>query len=393
MSERIAILGGGLGGLRTAQALRDRGFGGELEILSEEEVLPYDRPPLSKAFLRGETDEDALLLTGAEQLAERGISVRLGARGVGLDLAARRVTLDDGEQVAYERLVIATGARPNRIAMFDGLEDVVYLRDVADARRLRDALRVHPRLGVVGGGFIGLEIASVARALGCEVTVIEAATAPLAPVLGAELGGWVQAWHEEQGVHFECGSPLAQVEGDRRSRRLRTADGRLIEVDLVVVGTGIARDVRWLRDAGLKTHRGLVCDANGHTSDRHVFGVGDVTCCHDGSECVATGHWTATGEQARAAAAELMGGDERSAPVQEGYFWSDQYDRRLQFAGTVTASPTVHLSSGTPAKRKYVALLGDGESVTGVFAMSSPREFALTTRSLRAAVDTVADRQ
>ena len=383
MTGPVVILGGGLGGLRTAQALRDLGYDGELEILSQESVLPYDRPPLSKAFLRGETEEAALELVGAEHLEEREIRVRLGARAVGLDLVGREVMLEDGERVAYDELVIATGARPNRLPMFDGLGDVVYLRDVADARGLRDALRSRPRVGVVGGGFIGLEIASVARVLGCEVTVIEAASAPLAPILGDELGGWVRDWHEEEGVRFLCGSPLAQVDGDRRPYGLRTGDGRVAEVELIVVGTGITRDVGWLHDAGLQTHRGLVCDASGRASDPHVHGVGDITCRHDGSECVATGHWTATNEQARAVARSLMGDSDRSETGQEGYFWSDQYDRRLQFAGAVAASPSVQLSSGSVAERKFVTLLGDGQTTTGVFAMSSPREFMMAARGLR----------
>jgi 3-phenylpropionate/trans-cinnamate dioxygenase ferredoxin reductase subunit len=384
MSAGVVIAGGGLGALRTAQALRDEGHDGAITIVSAEETLPYDRPPLSKAFLLGQVEEEALVLAGAEKLADLHIVVRLGARAVALDLAGRTVRLDGGEELAYDDLVVATGARPNRLALLEGLDGVVYLRDLGDAHMLRRELAARPRLGVVGGGFIGLEIASVARALGCEVTVVEAAAAPLAPILGEELGGWIQAWHEEQGVRFACGAPLAAVHGDGRPRRLVLADGRMFDVDAVVVGVGVRPDVGWLGDAGLEVHRGLVCDALGRTSDPHVFGVGDVTCRHDGAGgCAPSGHWTATNEHARAVADAILGRPPGERSVQEGYFWSDQFDRRLQFTGTVAASPRITLSSGTVQERTFVALLHDDDAVTGVFAMNSPREFVRTSLALR----------
>jgi 3-phenylpropionate/trans-cinnamate dioxygenase ferredoxin reductase subunit len=384
----VVIAGGGLGALRTAQALRDLDFDGSVTLLCAEETPPYDRPPLSKGFLLGQAEEDDLLLASAEKLDELRVQVRLGARAVGLDRMSRQVRLHQGGEVPYDDLVVATGARPNRLPMFAGLDGVIHLRDLGDARTLRSELAARPRLGIVGGGFIGLEIASVARELGCEVSVIEAAAAPLAPILGAEVGGWVQAWHEEQGVIFRCGAPLAAVHGQGRPEQLVLTDGRIVDVDLIVVGVGVTPDVGWLGEAGLQVHRGLVCDAAGRTSDPHVFGVGDVTCRHAGDSCTPSGHWTATGEQARAAAHALLGRPPEGRPVQEGYFWSDQFGRRLQFTGRVSPGAHVSLSSGSVEDRKFVALFADAGQVTGVFAMNSPREFVRTSLTLRAhAVD------
>ena len=235
--------------------------------------------------------------------------------------------------------MIATGARSARLPMLAGTDRVVHLRDLSDARLLRHGLARRKRLGITAGGFIGLEIAASARALGCEVDLIETNQAPLSPVLGAELGGWVQVWHEEQGVRFHCGGGLRALRGISPARQLVLSDESVVDVDLVVVGVGVVRDVDWLAAAGLETHRGLVCDARGGTSDPDVYGVGDVTCLHCGTSCAPTGHWTATNEQARAAADAILGRGPQARAVRADYFWSDQYERRLHFAGTTAPSP------------------------------------------------------
>jgi 3-phenylpropionate/trans-cinnamate dioxygenase ferredoxin reductase subunit len=380
----VVIVGGGLGAVRTAQALRDVGFDGPVSLVSEEAVLPYDRPPLSKAFLLGMAGDEDVTLVSEDELDRLGVDVRLLARAVALDRTARRVRLEGGDEIAYDRLVVATGARPNRLRLAEGRADVLYLRNVEDARRLRGALVRRPRVGIVGGGFIGLEVAAAALALGCDVTVIEAASAPLAPVLGPALGGWVQEWHEEHGVRFLCGAGLAGIEGDGAPARLTLSDGRAIDVEVVVVGVGVTPEVAWLRDAGLEVHRGLVCDDEGRTSDPHVFGVGDVTCRHRDGTCRPSGHWTAAGEHAGVVAGVIAGDAGAGAlPVQEGYFWSDQFDRRLQFTGTVGAAPAVRVLHGAVEDRAFVALLEDADQVTGVFGMGSAREFVKASLALR----------
>jgi 3-phenylpropionate/trans-cinnamate dioxygenase ferredoxin reductase subunit len=378
----VVIAGGGLAAVRTAQGLRDLSFEGTILLVSEEHEPPYDRPPLSKGYLLGQADDEKIRLLSQDRLAALNVELQLGTRAESIDRDARRVALSGGKTVEYGKLVVATGARPNRIAALDGFEGVIYLRTADDARALRDALAGRPRVGIVGGGFIGLEVASVARQLGCEVTVVELAVAPLAPVLGDELGRFVQEWHEEQGVAFRCGSALVGARGDERIEELVLADGSTLPVEVVVAGVGVKPNVSWLEDSGLEIHAGLVVDDQGRTSDPSVFGVGDATCRHVGGRCLPSGHWTAASEQASLVASALVG-ETLESFIQEGYFWSDQFDARLQFAGTVGPEPKLTMASGEMGERAFVALLGDdADEVTGVFAMNSPREFVRKSLTL-----------
>jgi 3-phenylpropionate/trans-cinnamate dioxygenase ferredoxin reductase subunit len=381
-SGDIVIVGGGLAALRTGQGLRDLGFEGSIVLVSDEQRLPYDRPPLSKNYLLGLASDEDISLLGAERLADLGVEVRLGARAQRLDREAGRVELADGASIGYGKLVVATGARAIRLPAFEGLDGVVYLRTAEDAEELRDVLAGRPAVGIVGGGFIGLEVASVARRLGCDVTVIEMAPAPLTPVLGADLGAFVQQWHEEQGVMFRCGTVVAGAQGAGRIEALVLADGSTVPVDVAVVGVGVTPNVDWLVGSGLEIHRGLVCDEHGRTSDPAVLAVGDVACRHVDGECRLTGHWTAASDQAGIVAAALLEQPVETSFLQEGYFWSDQFDSRLQFAGAVGARPQLTLASGELGDRKFVALLGDRDEPTAVFAMNSPREFVRASRAL-----------
>jgi 3-phenylpropionate/trans-cinnamate dioxygenase ferredoxin reductase subunit len=384
MSGRIVIAGGGLAAVRTAQALRDLGCEEEIVVLSAEDELPYDRPPLSKDYLSGKASDDDIRLLDDDALAALGLDLRLGIRAVGVELATAGVRTSADEELEFDQLVVATGASPVQLPAFGGFDNVVYLRDVADARRLREALAPKPKVGIVGGGFIGLEIASIATQLGCEVTVVEAAAEPLAPILGEEIGSWIRAWHEEQGVAFRCGSPVAEVDGADSVERLVLADETVLEADLAVVGVGVRPAVGWLSDSGLEVHRGLVCDARGAASDPRVFGVGDAICRHVDGDCKLSGHWTAAGESARVAAAAMLGQEAR-AGVDDGYFWSDQFEKRLQFSGTIPPRHELELVDGSVDERRFVVRCsGEGE-LRGVLALDSPREFVRNSLELRRA--------
>lgn len=380
--RNIVIAGGGLGAVRTAQGLRDLGYDGRIRLFSEEMELPYDRPPLSKAYLLGVADDDQISLLGPEQYSELGIEVFVGHRAARLETLARRVILEDGEQVDYDRLVIATGGRPKRLGLFDGLEGVHFLRTVGDARLIRDALAKRPRLGIIGGGFIGLEIAATARTLGCEVTVVEACDVPLATIIGSDLGGWVRQWHEGHGVSFRCGVVVAGVHGAGRVEVLELDDGSRLPVDLVVVGVGMAPNVEWLHDASLELHRGVACDVDGKTAAPDVFGVGDAACRHIAGQCRPGGHWTSTTEQATRVAMAVLGEAPAGLPRNDDYFWSDQYDARLQCIGTGAGNTRVTLESGHLEDASFVAFCRSGTSVTGVFAVNSPREFVRSRMAL-----------
>ncbi|MEY2891932.1 MAG: hypothetical protein RJA98_1840 [Pseudomonadota bacterium] len=383
VAENVVIAGGGLAAVRTAQALRDSQHSGPITLLSAEGVLPYDRPPLSKGYLLGKVGDDKLQLLTQEKLAALAIEVRLGSGAIGLDRAARQVLLSDGRSVEYGRLVVATGARPMRLPQFEGFDNVHVLRTVADARRLREVLLPGRRLGIVGAGFIGLEIAATAREAGCSVTMVEMASAPLAAILGAELGACVQRFHERRGIQFHCGTGIAAVRGDASVNAVELANGALVDVDAMVVGAGQIPNVEWLLDSGLALHRGLVCDVHGRTEDPSVFGVGDVVCTQVGETFHPTRQWTAVTEQARRAADALRGKTEPGPVIEDNYFWSDQHGLRLQFAGQMPAEARLVWINGGPLEDRFAVLCCSRDEVAAVLSLGCPREFLVHSMPLR----------
>lgn len=380
--DDVLVVGGGLAAVRVARALRDRGFAGAIRLVSEEAEPPYDRPPLSKEFLLGDTDAIPVRLLDERGAAELDIELRLGRRAVALQPRRRRVRLADGEWLGYGALVVATGARARRMPALDRFGGVHYLRTADDARRLRRILARGPRVAVVGGGFIGLEVAAVARTRGCEVTVLEAAEAPLASVVGPDLGRIVQRTHEERGVAFRCGAAVGGARGAGRVESLLLADGRSVPADVVVVGLGIEPNAEWLAPAGLALHRGIVCDADGRTSAAGVYVAGDVACRHLDGACARSEHWTAANEQALRVAAAITGRPETRAPADGSYFWSDQYESRLQFTGRAGPRASATIASGSVGDGSFVAHCHLHGELTAVFAMNDPRGFLQGRRAL-----------
>ncbi|MDD2743192.1 MAG: FAD-dependent oxidoreductase [Rhodocyclaceae bacterium] len=373
--EHTVIVGGGLAAVRTAQALRDQAYAGKISILSDEMELPYDRPPLSKNYLLGKSSDEKIRLLSAEAFAELKVDLLLGHKAVGLDRVAKKVSVKGGGAVSYDRLVIATGASPILPTIFQGKKNIHVLRSADDARLLNGALKPKSRVGIVGAGFIGLEIASAAKSLDCEVTVIEAAEAPLIRSVGGELGKAIQQWHETKGVNFCCGSPVSQVHGTDGQISLELASGQMLSVDIVIVGVGQKTNIDWLIDTGLELHHGLVCDVYGRTNDPLVLGVGDATCCHVDNVCTPTFHWTATTDQATRVAKVICGKIDETPVIDDHYFWSDQHGSRLQFVGKVSANPRIVYVAGSPAEEKFVALCCNDEEVTAVLGLADPREF------------------
>ncbi|WP_067566900.1 NAD(P)/FAD-dependent oxidoreductase [Nocardia acidivorans] len=380
--EHVLIVGAGLAGLRTAEELRRAGYEGELTLLGDENRAPYDRPPLSKQFVRGETDDTAL--RPAEFFTENRIDLRLGVAATGVDTEARQVTLSTGERLGYDRLIIATGLRPRRISSFPDAAGVHVLRTHKDADGMRQHLATASRAVVVGAGFIGCELAASFRARGVEVTLVEPQPTPLAAALGTEIGALVARMHTEEGVDVRCGvgveallveegnSTAAQDDSRPEVRGVRLGDGSVVEADLVVIGVGSIPVTEWLADSGIPLAApadggGVLTDEVGRTSVDGVWAIGDVAAwLHDTGRNRRVEHWTNAGEQAQLLAAALVG-TEPPAAVRVPYVWSDQYDVKIQVLGTPALADEVRIVEDKG--RKFLAhLFRDGTLVAVVGA-------------------------
>ena len=374
--ETIAIVGASLGGLRSAQALRRLGFDGKLVAIGDEQLLPYDRPPLSKEVLAGTWEAARANLMRPEDDA-LAVEWRLGTRADALDLAAREVVLANGERVAYDGLVIATGSGARRIPNTPPLTGIHVLRTLEDALALRAELERRPRVAVIGAGFIGMEVAATCRARGLEVSVIEALAAPLERGLGRELGAYVGEIHRERGVDLRCGIGVARFLGSERVEGLELASGERIAADVVLVGIGSVPNTSWLASSGLELGDGVVCDAACRaTRAANVVAVGDVARWPNAlfDETMRIEHWTNATEQADHAAATLLAGESGGQPFSPVPFvWSDQYDCKLQIAGRIAPSDEQRLVDGSLAERRFAIAFGRGGRVTGAIGINRPR--------------------
>ena len=356
--ERIAIAGASLGGLRTAQALRGRGkFEGTLTLIGAEPHYPYDRPPLSKQVLAGQWGPERTLLDPPAKVDELGLDLRLGVRAEGLDLEAREVALGDGGRVAFDALVIATGATPRTLPDTPDLAGIHTLRTIDDSLRIRAELEAGPRVAVVGAGFIGAEVAAVARSAGLDVTLIEALPAPLANAAGAEVGEACAALHRGHGVDVRCDTLVAGFEGGERVERVLLADGSAVEADLVVVGIGVAPETGWLEGSGLTLRDGVVCDET-LAAAPGVYAVGDACRWYNPvfGEEMRVEHWTNVIHQSRQVARNLLAEPGEARPFASvPYVWSDQYDASIQSLGHMRPDDAVEMLHGSLESLEFVA--------------------------------------
>jgi 3-phenylpropionate/trans-cinnamate dioxygenase ferredoxin reductase subunit len=377
MSElnKIVVVGSSLAGLRSMEALRREGFAGELVALSAESHMPYDRPPLSKRFLKGEWDEQQITLR-RQGFDDLDVDWRLGCEALRLDTGARQLELKGGDSLAYDGLVIATGSRARRLPFGEELEGLHVLRNLDDARTLRDALQRSPRVAVVGGGFIGMEAAASARELGLEVTVIEPLEQPLLRGLGSVLGSTVAEHHREHGIDVRCGVGVEGFEGSGWVEELKLTDGTRLEADVVIVGIGIEPCCEWLEDSGLQVDDGVVCDAKGATGVEGVVAAGDVARWANPLTDAPRRyeHWTAAVEQAAISARRLLHGDAAVEPFAHvPYVWSDQFELRLAMAGEVTPGAEMYVGRGALGEERWLALFGEGGKLTGAVSQKRPR--------------------
>jgi NADPH-dependent 2,4-dienoyl-CoA reductase/sulfur reductase-like enzyme len=380
----VVIVGASLAGLRTAEALRMRGYEGNIVLVGGEPELPYDRPPLSKEHLAAGPAPEPVLLRKQEDYAVLGLELRLGVHATRLDLEAREVHTDEPDRIPFDHLVVATGGMPRRAPQAEGLGGFHVVRTVADADALRRDLDRGARVVVLGGGFIGAEVAGAARTRGLEVTMVEALAAPLSRALGVEVGGLLARAHCDNGVSVRCGVTVTEARGTDRVESVVLSDGTIIPADVVVVGLGVEPATGWLVGSGLDIDNGVLCDAHlravGHEA---VFAVGDVARWPNPAlgETVRVEHWTNANEHADVVASAITGAPRPAASVP--YVWSDQYGRRIQIIGRPRGTDEVTLVEDGDAGKHVAAYERDGRLV-GLMAVNSARVIAKGRRAVAA---------
>jgi 3-phenylpropionate/trans-cinnamate dioxygenase ferredoxin reductase subunit len=378
MHESITIVGASLAGLRGAETLRNDGYDGRITVIGDETEAPYDRPPLSKQLLAGKWEVDRIGLYRTERLAELDLDLHVGVRATGLDLRDRVLELDGGRRMAFDALLVATGSSPRLLPNTPALDGLYTLRTLEDSLALRREFERGPRVVVVGAGFIGAEVASTARERGLDVTMIEALPVPLGRVLGDEMGALCGAIHREHGVDLRLGVGVEGFDGHERVERVRLSDGSSVEADVVIVGVGVAPNTAWLDGSGLTIDNGVVCDATCLAAPG-VSAAGDVARWpnHRFDEVARVEHWDHAIEMGAHAARRLLQSDaEATAFTPVPFFWSDQYDRKIQLAGRPRPDDEVHIATGTLEERRFAALYGRAGKLVAVLGINRPRHVA-----------------
>jgi 3-phenylpropionate/trans-cinnamate dioxygenase ferredoxin reductase component len=366
-ARTFIIVGASLAGASAAQALREEGFEGRIVLVGDEPVRPYQRPPLSKEYLQGKAGTDKVFLHDEGYYAEHDIDLRLSAHGQSLDTSARQVVLASGERLEYDAALLTTGAEPRRLAVpgseLDGLHT---LRTLADSEHLQAAIRAASHVVIIGGGWIGCEVAASARELGAGVAVIEGGKLPLERVLGPELGAFYRDVHAEHGVEWHFGSGVEELQGSTRAEAAKLADGTVVAGDLFVVGVGVIPRISLGEDAGLAIENGIVTDEFLQTSVPRVFAAGDVAdAWHPLFEArIRLEHWSAALNQGPVAAKNMLG---QQVPYEKvPYFFSDQYDVGMEYSGYAPTWDEV-VFRGDPASREFIAFwLKDGRLAAGM---------------------------
>ncbi|GAB3807616.1 FAD-dependent oxidoreductase [Humibacter antri] len=356
--EHVVIVGGGLAGAKTAEALDNLGFQGTVTLIGEETHLPYERPPLSKDYLAGKTSLDDALVNAKDWYESAGITLKLGTRVSGIAPGSHNVQLADGSLVHYDKLVLATGSLARHLPIPGAdASGVHYLRTVEESDAIRATFGPGKKLAIIGAGWIGLEVAAAARAAGTAVTVIEAAELPLLAVLGPQLAEVFAVLHRQNGVELKFSAKISAIVTDNgRAAGVRLEDGETISADAVVIGVGVAPDIALAEQAGLAIDNGVLVDASLRTSDPDIYAVGDIAN-HDHpvlGRRVRVEHWANALNQPQTAAAALLGNDQKYEELP--YFYTDQYDLGMEYIGHVPrGAETRVVVRGDLDKREFVA--------------------------------------
>jgi NADPH-dependent 2,4-dienoyl-CoA reductase/sulfur reductase-like enzyme len=376
----IVVVGASLAGLRAAEEVRHEGHNGPVIIIGDEIHAPYDRPPLSKQVLSGKWEVERIHHHAPEVLDTLGLEFRLGRRVTGCDTSARTVTCDDGSEVGYDGLVVATGATTRRFPGTEGMANVWMLRTVDDCLAIRASLAAAgdtPRLIVIGAGFIGSEVAATCQGTGAQVTLLEAYHTPLARVLGDQMGRVCADLHLANGMDLRCSVTIDHLETDPGAPDPVTVvldDGTRLPADAVVVGIGVSPVVDWLTDSGLELDNGVRCDGHLFAADR-VVAAGDVAnwARPTTGRPTRVEHWTNAAEGGAHAARNLIAGTAGATPYDPvPFFWSDQYATKIQMIGLPAADDEVVVVSGSAEECKLIALYRTGDRLGGVLSFSQP---------------------
>ena len=373
--KSVTIVGASLAGMRAAETLRREGFDGTINVVGDETDAPYDRPPLSKQVLAGEWEPERIALYDVDSLADLRLTWRLGSRAVGFEVGSRTVALGDGERLAADGVVIATGARTRTLRGTEDLAGVHTLRTLADSLAIRSEFEATPgRVVVVGAGFIGAEVAATARGRGLDVTMVEMAAAPLERVLGAEMGRICAEVHVDNGVDLRLGVGVDSITGADRVEQVVLSDGSRLDADVVIVGVGVIPNTEWLEGSGLEIDNGVVCDETCLAAPG-VVAAGDVARWPNAlfGQSMRVEHWDNAIEQGMAAARRLLAGEAAGPFAPVPWFWSDQYDRKIQLAGRSGPEDDVVVVTGSPEERRFAAIYGRAGRIVAVLGFNRPR--------------------
>lgn len=375
MSKRVVIAGAGHAAGQVVTSLLQHKFDGQIVLVGDEPYLPYQRPPLSKKFLAGEMAAERLYVKPATFYENAGVEIHLETTITAIDRDAKRLLVADGEDVVYDKLVLALGSRVRRLPVDGaGLKRVYYLRSIADVENIRGKMEPGRRLVIIGAGYIGLEVAAVAQQAGLDVTVVEMADRVMSRVVSPEISDFYQIEHANRGVRLRLSTGVAALSGKKRVKAVTTSEGEDLPADLVVIGVGIQPNTELATAAALEVDNGIVVDDHCMTSDPDIFAVGDCTSHPNaiyGRQLRLESVHNAL-EQAKTAAANICGAD--VAYSQVPWFWSDQYDLKLQIAGLSDGYDDVVIR-GKPAERAFSCLYLREGRLIAVDAINAPRDF------------------
>lgn len=389
--DHVVVVGASLAGIRACESLRNDGYAGAITLVGSERHRPYDRPPLSKKLLLGDWEPERVQLRSNDAFDSLNLIFKHGVAATALSVANRTITIDspvidgqvngESQVISFDGLIIATGGVPRRLSQQPELVGLHLLRTIDDAIALRKDLKQGTRVVVIGAGFIGLEVAATARQRGCDVEILEGLGAPLLRVVGETIGQIIARVHERHGVRIRCGVDVVQIIGSDAVSGVELGNGTVVPADVVVVGIGVEPATQWLESSGLSLHNGVMCDASLNVGVPGIYAAGDVArwpnaLFIDDEPTMRIEHWTNAAEQGAHAASNLLAcsrGENGQPYISVPFFWSDQFEARIQFLGRATSADEMKIVAGNEESGKLIAFYYRDDRLRGVLGISMPK--------------------